>query len=325
MKRRVLAAVLLPAALLLASCQAVKPPAAGPPPAAESSTGTLPEYTAQQMYLVLAGRRKEAAEVFQEGVFSVRVDRHGGTYEDVFEGMIRDYIVKMYTMTEMCAERGIALTEEEQAQVREDAAGYLQAYGGSSPAYAVKEEDAARILGDLVLVERLRETIMEEAGVEVSEAEARVMDILCIVLNTSEKANAVLEEINGGADFETMARRNSVEQEIERKVGREDLSEAVSSVVFRLEDGETSPILQSGGKYYIVRCVKGYDEEATAVRKEKISKERRAATVGRKYSEFAESFGYGIPDAVWTEAVNMLRDCPAVPDIFEFQTERGEQ
>ncbi len=46
---------------------------------------------------------------------------------------------------------------------------------------------------------------------------------------------------------------------------------------FSMASGEVSPVVEDGGKYYILRCENDYDEAATRVRKEQMiqGKEKR--------------------------------------------------
>ena len=165
----------------------------------------------------------------------------------------------------------------------------------------------------------LRDDIIEKADIEVSESDARVMDVIRIEHDTADAANDTLNDINDNpnTDFATIARRNSVNSEIEIQVGRGDLGDTIEEVIFKLEDGEISPVIPSNGKYYIFRCVSGYDEEATAIKKEKMTAERQSRAVAMKYEEYAAEHPYEIDQEAWKAAVKMCNDNPVAPDVYK--------
>lgn len=181
----------------------------------------------------------------------------------------------------------------------------------------IARADAVKILTDQLLMPRLREDIMGSYNVEISESEARVMDISMLVTDSSDKANEAMTQISDGQDFITVAQGCTVQDEIELKVCREDLPQTIADTVFEMEDGAVSPVMQSGGRYYIIRCDSGYDIEATAQRKDQLGRERRRASVGTAYQEFCTNHECIIDDETWTAAVALYKAAPAVPDIFE--------
>ena len=276
-------------------------------------------YSAEQMYLVLAGRKNEIQDVYTGKIFDVEINDAGEKYSDGVNDMIRDYLEKIHVMTEMCKERDIMLSMSDTKEVEKTAENYMKEFEASGNGYDIKAEDIVQILGDLRLIDMLRADIIEKADIEVSESDARVMDVIRIEHDTADAANDTLNDINDNpnTDFATIARRNSVNSEIELQVGRGDLGDTIEEVIFKLEDGEISPVIPSNGKYYIFRCVSGYDEEATAIKKEKMTAERQSRAVAMKYEEYAAEHPYEIDQEAWKAAVKMCNDNPVAPDVYK--------
>lgn len=276
-------------------------------------------YSAEQMYLVLAGRKNEIQDVYTGKIFDIEINDAGEKYSDGVNDMIRDYLEKIHVMTEMCKERDIMLSMSDTKEVEKAAENYMKEFEASGNGYDIKAEDIVQILGDLRLIDMLRADIIEKADIEVSESDARVMDVIRIEHDTADAANDTLNDINDNpnTDFATIARRNSVNSEIELQVGRGDLGDTIEEVIFKLEDGEISPVIPSNGKYYIFRCVSGYDEEATAIKKEKMTAERQSRAVAMKYEEYAAEHPYEIDQEAWKAAVKMCNDNPVVPDVYK--------
>lgn len=280
---------------------------------------TVTSYSAGQMYLTLAGRKNEMKNVYTDKIFDVAVNDAGQRYSDTFNDTVCDYLEKVQVMSEMCEERAINLSMIETKEIETAVESFLEEFATCGNSYEITEEEVREMLTDLKKIELLRELIIEEADVEVSESDARVMDVERIMMNTSEKANEVMDKITNNPDVEffTIARRNSDDAEILLSVGRGDLGDVIDEVIFNLNDGEVSPVIPCGGKYYIFRCVSGYNEEATAVRKEKMTQERQSRAVGMKYEEYLEEHPFEMDEEAWKTAVQMCNDNPVVPDIYE--------
>lgn len=280
-------------------------------------------YSAEQMYLVLAGRKDEIRDVYTDKVFSVEINDSGEKYSDGVDDMIKDYLEKIHVMTEMCKERDIMLSMSDTKDLEKAAENYMKEFSDSGNGYDIKAEDIIQLLGDLKLIDMLRADIIEKADVEVSESDARVMDVIRIEHDTPDAANDTLNEINDNpnTDFAVIARRNSVNSEIELQIGRGDIGETIEEVIFKLEDDEISPVIPCNGKYYIFKCISGYDEEATAVKKEKMAAERQSRAVAMKYEEYAAEHPYELDEEIWNTAVKMCNDNPVVPDIYAYKTE----
>ena len=276
-------------------------------------------YSPSQMYLALAGRRSEMRDVYTDKIFNVQVSDTGEKYSGKFTDIVYDYLVKVQVMSEMSNERGIELSMTETKNIEKAAQNYMKEYADSGNLNEVNEDEVLQMLTDLMKIEKLRELIVEEADIEVSDSDARVMDIMRIELPSSERASEIMEKIQGNpdADFFNIARQNSENGQIELSVGMGDLGEVFDEEIFKLNDGEVSPVIPSGGKYYIFKCISGYNEEATAVRKEKMKKERQNRAIGLEYEKYLADHPYEMNEEAFNKAVKMCNDNPEVPDIYK--------
>lgn len=314
MKIRKLLIITLILAIVLTGCRQLPAQVA-----AQQEERMNREYNENEMYLVLASRKQEVCDVYTNEIFSVKINEQGDTYENAFDSMVRDYMTKMYVMTRMCEEREIEINTTDLRGIEERAEQFIEDFKSAGNTLDITKDDATQILKDLYLIDLLKESIIKESDTEVSESDARVMDIIRITLDNSERANSVLEEVSADdIDFAAAARRNSTDSEIELKVAKGDLEPSIEEVVFGLEDGEISPIVQLNGKYYIIKCVSGYDEEATAAKREKMMAVRRDEVVAHAYDEYFNEHEYALPDETWNKAVKMCKESGKCPDIFEY-------
>lgn len=57
---------------------------------------------------------------------------------------------------------------------------------------------------------------------------------------------------------------------------------------FALEQDQISDILEQGGRFYLLKCVNAYDEEATAARKSKLAQEKKTKAFLGIYEPFVK-------------------------------------
>ena len=302
------------------------------------------DYTAQQIYLMLGSMHEAVAETYTEDVFTAVVDGAGATYDDKFTGIMHDYIEKLTLMKAMIDERELKLTSDEERAVGKLADQYMEDIqntvqtgnadsaadqtesaadiGTAADAMAgITRDDVVKIFTEQMLIPKLREDIMGGYDIEISESEARVMDISMIVTDSSDKASEAMTKISDGRDFLEVAAEYTTQEEIQLKVCREDLPTTIADAVFELEDGSVSPVMQDAGKYYIVRCDVGYDVEKTALRKEQLTRERRRESVGTAYRRFCENHECVIDEETWAAALQLYKAGGALPDIYTYMDE----
>ena len=153
-------------------------------------------------------------------------------------------------------------------------------------------------------------------NLEVSDSEAKVIQISEVRTADREAAQAVSDSIEAGASLEKAAASEGLEVS-SAKIGRADRGEDYDYAAFALETGEVSKVVEDQGEYCVIRCDNDYDQEATAQRKEQIYDARRQKAFQDIYSGFKE--GITLNDSVkdW-EALTLGGEAHAEnADFFE--------
>ena len=76
------------------------------------------------------------------------------------------------------------------------------------------------------------------------------------------------------SDFTSIAEKNSLNSQIKFQLEwGPDLKEPDRSA-FALEADEISDIIEKDGRFYIQKCVNAYDQQATALRKERLAQKK---------------------------------------------------
>ena len=98
--------------------------------------------------------------------------------------------------------------------------------------------------------------LTKDVSLEISDSEARVIQVQEIAVSEEAKAQEVYEKVvSEGADFAATARKESENSEIDVIVGRGERDDAYESNVFALETGAVTEPFLWRGKWYVVKCV----------------------------------------------------------------------
>lgn len=160
----------------------------------------------------------------------------------------------------------------------------------------IKRAVAAYVLRESV-VRLHEEEIVKKVSVSRHEAEEYYgknyerFVLRIIEVDSAGKAEAVLDELRGGADFAGLTEKyatNLSHKKGEIVLRRHSLSPALSEAISGLKQGETSDAVEIGNKYYIVKIIR--KEEADAEEFEKVRAEVEKAV--RKEKEKTRSEEY---------------------------------
>ncbi len=289
----------------------------------EARAGEGEQYTLPEIMVIAATERNRYEKVYTDQIWTVEVDDAGTTMEDMLLSQIRTFLEDMETMRLLAETRGIELTASEVSQVYSLAQEY---YGTLSPGdlafTGVSEEDIQILYERYCLANRLVNELTKDVNLEISDNEAKVIAVQQITVSSPETAQTVYGEVSAeGADFAAVAKEYSENEEIDRLLGRGEESESYEEAAFSLEDGQISQPVESDGKYYIIKCINSYDEEATAVRKSQLSLARKNQAFRSIYDQFEEENPVEISDELWSQvSFDGGEDCTTT-DFFDLYHE----
>lgn len=324
-RTRAAAAVLVSLALFLSGCQKTESILAG--------MGGEKGYGLPEIMIVAMSQKNTCEELCTDQIWSAQVDESGKTFEEYTKEQLKSFMDELKILTLLAEERNISLTEEEAAAMSQAAEEYLAALTPEDISYmGVDETSVNTMFHDYCLANKTVGELTKDLDMEVSDSEAKVIEISEVRTADQEKAQAVLDSVEAGASLEKAASLEGLEVSSE-KLGRADKGEDYDYAAFGLETGEISEIVEDEGEYCVIRCDNDYDQEATAQRKVQIYDARRQKAFQDIYSGFKE--GITLNDSVkdW-ESLTFVGEAHAEnADFFEIyrkhtliQTEEpGEQ
>ncbi|MCD8222053.1 MAG: peptidylprolyl isomerase [Clostridiales bacterium] len=269
---------------------------AGGQEAADSNT-----YSDGQIMVIVATERNRYRELYTDQIWEVQVDEDGTTFRTYLLKEIRDFITELKLMNLLADERGVRLTGQEKEQMQELAAQYYETLTKEDLQYmGVNEEEVEQLYEQYDRANKLVEELTKDVNLEISDSEARVITVQEIIVSEEETAAQLYEmAMAEGADFVSLARSYSEEETVERQVGRGESDKTYEDIVFWLEEGQVSDVIMQDGRYYIVKVIDDYDEQATQERKDRLALQRKNQAFRRIYDEFAARTRVEIESGIW--------------------------
>ena len=261
-------------------------------------------------------------------------------YEDIFGSGVWDYNLGTTTIGELAkqdiintiVERKITkkywdkaevvITEEDEANIKEYTDEYLKGLTDEDiNYYGITKEIVYLFFFDNLMVERVYDATTMSVDTNVSDEEAKQITIQYLLVSTKKtdnkgeivpisegdkqaayvQAQELLIEAATVEDFESFAKSNTDDPQIEKTFGKNEVEQVVEDAAFALKTGEISSIIESQDGYLILYSVDDYNEDATLDKKEEIIDKRQSEEFQRLFEQWQEDVDIELNDKVWDE------------------------
>lgn len=288
----------------------------------EDEICTLPE---MMVYLTTAQNQYEevyGAEIWQ-------VDLNGASTEDSVKETVLAQIAQIKSMYLLAVEKEIVLTETEEQLVNSAAAEYYSSLSSAEQELlGVNQETIQELYREYLLARRVYESIIKDVNPEISDDEARRVTVQHIWLKnylddgagkqiqmTQEELSALYEDaaeiremaVSGSQDFEQLASKYSDSETITYSFGKGESEIDIEDVVFVLETGEISEVIETGTGYHIFKCLSTLDRDETDANKLKIVEQRRNEAFAKEYDSFINTLDRKLNQKLW-DSISFIRD-----------------
>ena len=277
-----------------------------------STTCTMPE---AMVYLTTF--YNQYADIYGPEMWNY--DFGGVSLEEHVKEVVLSKLAQIKIMNLMAEERDIKLSDEEEKKVKTAAESY---YSKLDEAFIDAEEVTQSIVEtvyrEYAIANKVYATITEAADMEISDDEARAVTVQAIyfpnwklknnekvslseneTLNVLKKAKEALQKINADEDFETVAMQYSEDKQIVKSYARGFVETHFEELLFSMDEGDISDIIETKDGYYIVKCIRTIDYEATQQNKLVLAEKRKKEAFLKAYTEVAESTHSQFKDKHW--------------------------
>ena len=200
---------------------------------------------------------------------------------DYVKDITLEELTRVYTMDLLAQSQEVTLSEDETA--------YMD----------VAETDIAEYYTHYALAQKLYHSLTNGVNEEVSDDEARVMEIMQIYVTDEDRAHEVEQKLAQGDDFASVANNYNELSAIQVTVSRDDLPDEVEEVAFQLDDNAVSGMIAAGNGYYFIKCLNKYNEELTEANKSNIVEKREKEAFDDVYNEFVASLSSRLNTDLW--------------------------
>lgn len=235
-------------------------------------------------------------------------------------------LTQVVSMDLLAQSREVALSEDELSAISEAAAEYYASLSKEENTYLeVTESDISEYYQHYALAQKLYNSLTNSVNEEVSDDEARVIEIMQIFVADSTKASDVAAKLERGDDFASVANNYNELSSIQTTVARDELPKEVEEVAFNLDNGQTSSMIQAGKGFYFIKCLNKYNEELTEANKSNIVGKREKEAFDDVYNQFVAGLNSSINKDMWDELTLDTTDGIQTDSFFEiFEKHCGE-
>ena len=225
-------------------------------------------------------------------------------------------LTQVICMDLLAESQEVSLSEEEKADVASAAKEYYASLSAEEITYlAVTESEIAEYYAHYALAQKLYRSLTNGVNDEVSDDEARVIEIMQIYVNDETKAAEVASKLKNGDDFASVANNYNQLSSIQVTVSRDELPAEVEKVAFDLDNGEISDEIPVEHGYYFIKCLNKYDEELTEANKSNIVEKREKEAFDDVYNEYVSGLSSYLNQTLWDE-LELDTDSSIATDSF---------
>lgn len=222
------------------------------------------------------------------------------TLEEYLKSQVLSQLAQMKSMVYLAKEQKITLTEGQKEQAAAAAAEYEASLTETEKELLqVTEEEIQKMYEDCCLAQKAYDQITEDVAVEVSDDEARVIQLNQIYVKEEELAEELHGRIENGEDFELLAGTYSKAAKITVNTARGEKSAAYEEAAFDLDQGEVSDVFASDDGYYILQCLDTYLEEESEENKGKVEQQQKTSRFQMIYDEMMEDTMSEYQEHLW--------------------------
>ena len=302
---------------LLSSCKGI---------AISGKTENIPEYTEAQAMVLVGSERNRIQNVMGKEVWDLPVEGQvEKTYGEYFLAKNKEFLQDIRTLNLMAEEKGIIANGTEMESIRAAANAFYQSLSEEDKAFFgnCSLKDVVDMYVAYFVAEKTAKSLLANVDTELSAAEAKVITVEQIVVQEESLAKELEEKVKlTGANFSYYARQYSEDPELQKNLAFGEREDEYAKVAFSLEDNEISEVFSQDGKYYILKCLSSYDEEATKERKERLEMAIRSLHFKESYEAYRKEHIVRFRESFWKEIDLHAHEGSTADSFFSYYEEK---
>lgn len=274
------------------------------------------ECTMATAKLLMATYKNLYVEVYGENVWQQQ--KLSVEIEQYLKETIISQLARIETMCLLAETRNVVLSGDEKKTVETAAAEFFATLSEDEvEELDISEKEVEEFFMEYALANKLFAKLTQGIDEEVSDNDARVMEVMCIVVEDLESAEAVQERLAEGGDFQATANYYSLEEQCNRFLYWKDITQEEKNVLNLLEAGDVSESILVDGKYYIYQCVEKINRQLTEENKLMILQERAKVAFDDVYDAFVKTLHSSYNEELWENYTVDFSEKMDTNELFE--------
>ena len=187
-------------------------------------------------------------EVFTKSIGNVSID-------DYLKSNVESRLSRIATLNLYAQKHGISLSHVKNNEIAIAANAYYQALTDEQKkaigADVSKLEDLFR---QYAIADEVADILYSKSDYEVSADEARVISVQYITADSKEKIEEASSKLSSGKNFSDVALEYNGNSDYTVEMKRGQFDKAFEDAAYALSSGQTSGIVESQGRFYIIKC-----------------------------------------------------------------------
>lgn len=224
------------------------------------------------------------------------------TLEEYMKNQTISQLAQVKSMVLLATEKEIELNEEETALAQSAAETYFSALSQEEAELLHVDQDMIRkMYEEYSLAYKAYDQITEDVSIEISDDEARIIQIQQIFVPEKNLAKELKEKLDEGESFDSLAANYSKASQEIVAVARGDKEEAYEEAAFELHNEEISDVLEADGGYYILKCLDTYMEEESDANKLRVAQLQKSERFQQIYADIMKDTISEYQEKLWSE------------------------
>ena len=258
--------------------------------------------------------KKEYEEMFGSNIWREKIG--DADFESYIKDQIKSKLMRVKAMNVKAKERGVVLGREEKDSVGKAVdAFYNELTESQISSTGITKDKLNTMFTEFAIAQKLYDDLTSSMDIEVSADEARVIDIQYIVSDSEEDINKAYNLVNSGSSFFAVAKEYNADGEYEYELKRGEMDAAFEKAAFNLSTGEMSSIVESAGRYYIIRCTSDNDKAKTEVNKSAILEKRKLEQFNTDFEKYEAGIYMEFNNSEWKKL--SIQDAYTLGSSFE--------
>ena len=209
-------------------------------------------------------------------------------------------MARIKCMNGLAKEKDISLSGEEKKKAAKAAETYYKSLSKEERKYLdVKQSDIEDMYQEYLLAAKVYQSLTDKVDTEISDDEARVMEVMRIFVSDEKKAEEIKARLQNGEDFAALAGSYNEKGSIQTSFGREDVPEEVAEEAFELDNDQITDAIKTDEGYYFIKCMNKYNRKLTDENKETLLEERKQEAFNKEYHAYMESVSKVLNQRLW--------------------------